>query len=136
MPYTSAIGRSYEVFADNWFMHRTKERTFLVRALEALKERYPRERPTQVRLAKIAGVSQPAVHEWGLPDRAPEHGTVLKLARELNVCVEWLYTERGPKRPPEPATEEPFLRTWQNLDPETKKQIARYTSFLKDEPRQ
>jgi hypothetical protein len=87
LPYFLAIGHPYVSLAQNLPMAKTRERTFLERALEALRDRYPRERPTQVRLAKIAGVSQPAVHEWGIPGRAPEHSSVLKLAKELNVCV-------------------------------------------------
>lgn len=130
LPYRLAIGRSYRQFGQNLAMPKTRERSFLDRAMEALRDRYPKDRPTQTRLAKIAGVSQPAVHEWGMPGRAPEHARVLKLALELNVCVEWLYTGRGPKHPPA-QPDEPFLACWQNLDPDTRKQIALYTEFLK-----
>jgi hypothetical protein len=133
MPYTDAIGRSYETFIDNWHMGRAQQRSFLERALEALQERYPKERPTQIRLAKIAGVSQPAVHEWGLPDRAPAHPQVLKLAKDLNVCVEWLYTERGPKYPAVSQETEPFLERWQQLDDATREQISRFAEFIKTE---
>lgn len=112
-------------------MTKPTERSFLDRALEALGERYRGERPTQVRLAKIAGVSQPAVHEWGQPNRAPEHPAVLKLAHELNVCVEWLYTERGDKRPKVTPDSEQFLNDWNQLDADTKRQLARYVEFLK-----
>lgn len=134
LPYGKAIGRSYEPVSHNWGMAKQRERTFLERALEALKDRYPRERATQTRLAKITGVSQPAVFEWGLPGRAPDHVKVLKLATELNVCVEWLYTERGPKNPQKTAdSPEPFLRDWDKLDPELRRQIARYADFVKTE---
>lgn len=134
LPYEKAIGRSYEAFPHNWGMAKARERTFLERALEALQDRHPRERPTQTRLAKLTGVSQPAVFEWGLPGRAPDHAKVLKLAAELNVCVEWLYTERGPKHP-QKATDspEPFMRDWDKLDPELRRQIARYADFVKTE---
>jgi len=136
LPYEYAIGAPYRTFAENWSMAKTRERTFLERALEALKERYPRERPTQVRLAKIAGVSQPAVFEWGLPGRAPAHSQVLLLAKTLNVCVEWLYTERGPKNPAVIQDAESFVQTFQALDPELKRQAERYIDFLRGEPRQ
>jgi hypothetical protein len=111
-----------------------KERSFLDRALEALHRRYPQERPTQVRLAKISGVSQPAVREWGLPDRAPEHNRVLKIARETGVCVEWLYTERGPMYPPQAPVADPFLKEWASLDPTTREDIERYRNFLRTNP--
>jgi hypothetical protein len=134
LPYEKAIGRSYGAQPHNWDMAKPRERTFLERALEALKDRYPRERPTQTRLAKITGVSQPAVFEWGLPGRAPDHAKVLKLATELNVCVEWLYTERGPKHPQKSAdSAEPFLRDWDKLEPELRRQIAKYADFIKTE---
>jgi hypothetical protein len=138
MAYDFAIGCSYSPFGDNLGMPKTKERTFLERAMEALRERYPKEKPTQTRLAKIADVSQPAVHEWGLPDRAPSYPSVKKLAEELNVCVEWLYTERGPKRPAATAENpddalSPILQIWPNLDVNTRKQIARYADFVKDD---
>lgn len=136
-PYNLSIGSSYSRFAENSGMVKKQQRSFLDRAMEALKERYPRERPTQVRLAKIVGVSQPAVFEWSLPDRAPAHSGVLRLAEELNVCVEWLYTERGPKRPSEVANPDeilsPILEVWPNLDQATKRQIARYTDFIRDD---
>lgn len=136
LPYDFAIGSSYRQFAQNWSMAKTRERSFLERALEALKDRYPRERATQVRLAKIVGVSQPAVFEWKLPGRAPEHAGVIKLAKELNVCVEWLYTERGPKHPSVTPDAEPFVQTFQALDPELKRQAERYIDFLRGEPHQ
>lgn len=131
--YNSAIGSSYTRFRHNPCMARSKERSFLDRALEALKDRYPRDRPTQVRLAKIAGVKQPTVHEWGEPERAPAHPQVLALAKELNVCVEWLYTERGPKYPPVTPDADPFLKDWGALDPDTKRQIEDYGRYLRRE---
>jgi hypothetical protein len=134
LPYSSAIGSPYTPFPHNQVMAKGKERSFLDRALEALQERYPRERATQVRLAKIAGVSQPAAREWGFPDRAPDHAKVLRLAKELDVCVEWLYTERGPKRPPPTPEDDAFLVKWGQLDPETKRQIENYQRFLRGEP--
>lgn len=131
LTYNSAIGSSYTPFPQNWGMAKPSERSFLDRALEALGDRYPKDRATQVRLAKIAGVSQPAVHEWGMPGRAPAHGVVLKLAHELNVCVEWLYTERGDKRPKVTPDAEQFLRDFSQLDSDSRRQLARYVEFLK-----
>jgi len=133
LPYTSAIGSPYTDFGQNQEVIKPKERSFLDRALEALRDRYPRERPTQTRLAKIAGCSQPAVREWGLPDRAPDHARVKKIAIETGVCVEWLYTERGPKYPPQ-TPEDPFLKEWANLDPDMRRQIERFRNYLKNEP--
>ena len=130
LPYSSAIGSPYTAIEHNLEVLKPKERTFLDRALEALRDRYPRERATQVRLAKIAGVSQPAAREWGLPDRAPDHARVLKIAKETGVCVEWLYTERGPKYPPTQPDADPFLKDWHSLDPTTRGQIESYRNYL------
>lgn len=134
LPYNSAIGSPYTPIQQNREVSKPKERSFLERALEALQRRYPRERATQVRLAKIAGVSQPAAREWGLPDRAPDHARVLKIAKETGVCVEWLYTERGPMYPPQSPEADPFLKEWANLDPATRGDIERYRDFLLNNP--
>lgn len=135
--YDSAIGQSYLGISQNWPMAKTVERSFLDRALEALGERYPREKPTQTKLAKLAGVSQPSVYEWGEPDRVPAMPTGVKLAKQLGVCVEWLYTERGSKRPIDATSPDehlsPILEVWPNLGAEIKRQIARYTDFIKDD---
>lgn len=58
-----------------------------------------RIKPTQVFAAKIAEVKQPTVSDWNKPGKAPELDNALKLALALDVCIEWLYTGRGPKRP-------------------------------------
>jgi DNA-binding XRE family transcriptional regulator len=134
--YESAIGPSYSWLNQNWAMQRKPERTFLDRALEALGEKYPREKATQTRLAQLAGVKQPSVNEWGEKDRAPAIATGVDLARRLDVCVEWLYTERGPKRPAGGAQVDehltPILEAWPNLDVGVKRQIARYADFIRD----
>lgn len=116
-------------------MKRKPHRTVLDRALEALAERYPRERATQVRLAQLAGISQPSVNKWGKADEYPAMNTAVRLAEILGVCVEWLLTERGPKYPPMPANgeAESFLQEWGKLDPEVRRQIARYADFVKTE---
>lgn len=134
LPYSLAIGSPYTHFSQNPEVQKPKERSFLDRALEALRDRYPKERPTQVRLAKIAGVSQPAAREWGLPDRAPDHARVLKIAKETGVCVEWLYTERGPKYPPSVPESDSFLKQWADLDPTTRGELERFRDFLRTQP--
>lgn len=134
--YFNAIGGSYSQIRHAFRMKR-KQRTVLDRALEALAEKYPRERATQVRLAQLAGVRQPSVNSWGKPDEYPAMVTAVRLAEVLGVCVEWLLTERGPKHPPKAsgseAEAESFLREWDKLDPEIQRQIARYADFVKAE---
>lgn len=110
-----------------------KERSFYDRAMESLQERFPRDKPTQTKLAALAGVRQPTVNDW--KEGAPAVDTGVRLAVALGVCVEWLYTERGPKRPPKPAPEHlgPLSPIWSQLDEKQKAQLARYADFLKDE---
>jgi hypothetical protein len=59
---------------------------------------------------------------------------VLKIARETGVCVEWLYTERGPMYPPQAPEADPFLKEWASLDPTTREDIERYRNFLRTNP--
>jgi hypothetical protein len=136
-PYNFAIGRSYSEFVQTWGMAKNKQRTVLERALEALSEKYPRERASQVRLAHLAGVKQPTVNEWGELNHYPSMGTAVRLAEQLDVCVEWLLTERGPKYAQKAlkADEQliPLISEWANLKEDQKRQIARYADFIKSE---
>lgn len=73
-----------------------KKRTFWDRLQEAMRDK--NIKPTQKNAGNLIGVSQPSVHKWkmgGLPE--VEH--VVSLAAKLDVCVQWLFLEQGPKRP-------------------------------------
>lgn len=98
--------------------------------MEALRERYPREKPTQTRLAALAGVRQPTVNDW--KEAYPTMETAVRLAENLNVCVEWLWTERGPKHPPKSA-DVPLATVWPELDEDQRTQVERFADFLKQE---
>jgi len=138
--YQNAIGQSYPQPVHNSGMGKKSERSFLERAVEALGERYPREKPTQRRIAQLAGVSQPSANEWGEVGRGPAMHTGIRLAKALGVCVEWLYTERGPKRPGAAGETDddlsPILEAWPDLPPDVRRQVAKYTDFVRgDEPK-
>lgn len=64
--------------------------------------------------------------------------TAVRLAQSLDICVEWLLTERGPKYAQKSlqADEQliPLISSWSNLKPEQKRQITRYADFVKSEP--
>lgn len=106
-----------------------KLRSVYERAMEALGERFPRDKPTQGRLATLAGVKQPSVNDW--KDGYPAMDTAVRLATGLGVCVEWLLTERGPKRPPTP--DDPTLALLlSQLDDRQKARLARLAEALKD----
>lgn len=105
---TFAIGQTYIGFPQTAEVPKKPEiRTFWERAREALDDAARagkthgglRIKPTQTFAAKIADVKQPSVSDWNKPGKGPELENALKLATALGVCVEWLYTERGPKRP-------------------------------------
>jgi hypothetical protein len=97
-------------------------RTFWARVKEALEEaRLP---ATQVFVAKRLGVKQPSVSEWNLEGGFPTLENTISLAKLLNVNVEWLLTERGPKRPlPQDATAQRLWDLWPHLDDVTKGEL-------------
>lgn len=73
-----------------------KKRTFWLRVQEAMRDQ--KMKPTQKAAGALIGIAQSSVNKWtkgGQP--SIEH--CVALANKLHVCVEWLYTERGPKRP-------------------------------------
>jgi len=110
-----------------------KERSFYDRAMEGLRERFPRDKATQGKLAALAGVKQPSVNDW--KEGSPAVDTGVRLAEALGVCVEWLYTERGPKRPPKVAPDQlgPLSPIWSTLTERQKVQLAQYADFIKDQ---
>lgn len=127
--YSRAIGPF-----DSGFQHALdmakQVRSVYERAMEALKERFPTQKPTQGKLAQVAGIKQPSVNDW--KTGAPGMDTAIRTALALGVCVEWLLTERGPKRPPEGGDPTLALLLSQ-LDDRQKARLARLAEVLKDE---
>jgi DNA-binding XRE family transcriptional regulator len=126
--YGDAIGQTY--FDSSHAISMAKERSVLERAMEALREKHPRVKPTQERLASLAGVKQPSVNEW--KDKSPSMDTAIRLAKSLDICVEWLLTERGPKHVPD-VPKDPLLAVWPQLDDAKKAQLTRFADFIKNE---
>ena len=106
------------------------KRSFYDRAWEALLERHG-QRSTQALLAALAGVKQPTVNDW--KEKGPKLANAVRLAENLGVCVEWLYTERGPKRPGEGA---PMAPIWAELDEDERTEISRFAAFLRSQKKQ
>lgn len=104
-------------------MSKAITRTFWARTKEALEDaRLP---ATQVYVAKRLGVKQPSVSEWNLEGGFPTLENTISLARLLGVNVEWLLTERGPKRPlPQDATAQRLWDIWTQLDDVTKGELV------------
>lgn len=127
-PHT--IGGSYiRLWQPARVAKRPTNRTFWLRVKDAMKAhpRY-RDRATQTEAARVAGVEQPTVSDWNKEGRVPELTNGIRLAEKLNVCIEWLYMERGPMHPL-PAEDEFFrelMRVWDALDDEGKRKIVNY----------
>lgn len=82
-------------------------------------------RPTQDEAARILKITQPSVAEWHSGDSWPKVEHLVTLAGELGVCVEWLYTERGPKCPPPPDQYADMLWScWPRLTDAQRAQLA------------
>lgn len=57
----------------------------------------------QPEVETLIGVKQPSVSEWNRVGVTPSLDNAIALGLKLNVCVEWILTERQPKRPGPPA---------------------------------
>jgi transcriptional regulator with XRE-family HTH domain len=97
-------------------------RTVWARVKEGLKEaRLP---DTQVYIAERLHISQGSVTLWNKSGNFPTLENAISMAKLLNVNVEWLLTERGPKRPlPQDATAQRLWDIWPQLDDVTKGEI-------------
>lgn len=104
--------------------------TFWTRLMDAMGEAgYAR---TQAAVARLIGIKQPSVHEWaygGLPtvERCRE------LAGKLGVCVEWLYSGEGPRRPQVPTDKEAekLWDIWRKLTTESRQNLTGYAAYLR-----
>lgn len=72
---------------------------------------------TQLGIAKKLGMSQGSVGRWKRGPGLPELDVVRDLAKKGDVCIEWLLTGRGPKRPMliDEETNE-LLEAWRRLN--------------------
>lgn len=136
--YSPSTGLTYTGLQHTYLVGKTPpKRTVWARIKEALKDA---GRPDiQKEAARIAGIEQPSVAEWNRPDVYPAMPTVVKLADELNVCVEWIYTERGPKTPGPPADQvaQRLWEVWPRLNDEQRRDllgIARNMRFPASSP--
>ena len=129
LAYSEAIGHTNSGFQHALQMAK-QLRSVYERAMEALAERFPREKVTQGRLAQVAGVKQPSVNDW--KDGYPAMETAVRLSTSLGICVEWLLTERGPKHPPE-GSDPTLALVLSQLDDRQKLRLAKLAELLKDD---
>ena len=86
---------------------------------------------TQTAVAKTCGITQPAVQRWAVGSNTPTLKQAITFCQKTGVCVEWLYTGRGPKHPeakPGSATEA-VLQIFHALDNESKNEVLRFAEF-------
>lgn len=82
-------------------------------------------KPTQTAAAALVHIKQPSVAEWKEIDGYPTMANAVELARKLNVCVEWLLLERGPKRPtPTDPLAQRLWGMWPQLDDGTRHELV------------
>lgn len=104
-------------------MIKKSKRTFWERVKEVLQDAGLPD--TQKYVAeKILQVKQPSISDWNKPGGFPTVQNAVLLAQHLNVCVEWLFTERGPKRPaPQDVAAQRLWDVWPFLDDVTKGEL-------------
>jgi hypothetical protein len=118
--YPSAIGSPYADAQQNLPMQRTP--------WDRIKEAMTNKglKPTQTECAKLLDIKQPSVWEWANSNGSPSIDNAITLAKKLNVCVEWILTGGGPKRPGPPM--EPAAQAlwdvWGRIPPEDRPQVV------------
>lgn len=126
--YGKSIGEAYSHRCQNVRMPRSTE-TIWQRIEESLRDA-GYTRGFQTAAAKMVGIKQPSVAGWK-KGGTPELKHVLVLARKLNVCVEWIYTGRGPKRPGEglPPDLGEIADFWERLPLEVRSEIVGFAKY-------
>jgi transcriptional regulator with XRE-family HTH domain len=79
-------------------------------------------------LTKTFGVSKSTISDWRNGKKVPSMDSAIAISLRLNVCVEYLLTGRGPKRPGESETS-PF-DNWEDLTMEQKSACASFVHAL------
>ena len=84
---------------------------------------------TQVAIAKDLGLAQSSVHQWK-EGKGLRLSHALKIAEQTNVCVEWLFTGRPPKRPIKSGSETArLLEILDRLPDEILQEVLNYAEF-------
>jgi transcriptional regulator with XRE-family HTH domain len=108
-------------------------RTFWARVKESLDEAGMTS--TQAYVARKLNLTQPAITLWNKPGGYPTLENTISLAQHLNVNVEWLLTERGPKRPlPQDATAQKLWDMWPKLTDGDKRELLGVASGMLRRP--
>jgi len=106
------------------------EKTVWKRILEAMTDvSLPR---TQTAVAKVCGITQPSVQRWAKGRNAPTLKQAIRFCLKTGVCVEWIYTGRGPKHPEAKpgSTTEAVLQIFHALDEDGRKEVLRHAEYI------
>lgn len=104
-------------------MQKPQKKTFWERLKQGLQE--AGKPATQTHVAKVLGIEQPSVSEWNKPGGYPEMARAVEIADYAGVCVEWLYSGKGPIRPPPfDALAQRLWSLWGRLDEATKGELV------------
>lgn len=108
-------------------MEHSAKKTFWERVVEALADMGIME-DQQTAVARLIKIKQPSVWEW-TDGGEPSMRNARVLAVELGVCVEWLLTGEGSKKPvpPDPQAQELWI-IWTRV-PECREKILAYARF-------
>ena len=109
----------------------TARSTFWTRLTEAAGDHdYP---TTQAALAKLAGVGQTSARKWALGGY-PDLERAVRIAQKLGVCVDWLITGRGPRKP-DPHAADPALarliELWGHMDAQRREELLGAAVYMR-----
>jgi len=96
-------------------MTKSTMRTVWVRVQEAFRDKgLPH---TQKAVAQFLNIKQGSISDWNKPGKGIRLEHAQAIGKRTGVCVEWLYTERGPKYagPPEDALGARLWKLWPKL---------------------
>lgn len=122
--YAPSTGHSYGPRRDTGRMPKPPNRTAWERVKEALIDAGYAGKQSDVE--RLIGVKQGSVSEWNRVGVTPGLDTAIALGLKLNVCAEWILTERGPKRPGppmEPAALD-LWNAWGQLSDEDRREVV------------
>lgn len=120
--YPVAIGLSY--VASNQTLGVANAQTAWDRIRDAMREHGIK--PTQKECAALLGITQPSVWEWANSHGSPSVENAITLGAKLNVCVEWILTGKGPKRPGPPmeAAAQALWDLWARIPEEDRPMVV------------
>jgi Helix-turn-helix len=104
---------------------------FVKRLSEVLTEQGREERGRPKYVADICGVKKQSGQKWLAGISLPTMDHAIQIAEKLGVCVEWLLTGRGPKKPPSHRTVA-HMNAFDTLPPDDQVTLQKVTrSFVK-----